>query len=317
MSAESCLQLVCVSWRSSQIPVKRLSGILAPRRDLERAKKRRRGAGGGDFANPPVPFPSSRLYEDRELRRLVCNETNTPRRNLRPSPAQFFVALIAFLLKLSDPLKQGNPYVWTVVSRSSLARLCSRRLWRRSCWFLQDSVFLAFYSWLTPFLVLDFLAQLSRSLTFNPCSFLLMSSLKTKLLVSWLVSPARRLCWRCLRSLQSSLALLSFCLTGNSWTVLLRRNWRMQSWDSGVFSFVPFKLQEDPKVFWRRKRARAHAMAVGPWMSFKKNRNGVVISSLAAGQGNYLWSRGYVVLARPFLVVNKPCPQTEDCAGAS
>ena len=36
-------------------------------------------------------------------------------------------------LYLSHPLKQSYPYMWTGVSRSSLARLYSRRLWRRSC----------------------------------------------------------------------------------------------------------------------------------------------------------------------------------------
>ena len=62
--------------------------------------------------------------------------------HLESSP--FFVALIVFLLKLSHPLKQRNPFMWTGISRSSLASLCSRRLWSRSYWFLWDSGVSAF-----------------------------------------------------------------------------------------------------------------------------------------------------------------------------
>ena len=56
--------------------------------------------------------------------------------------------------------------------------------------------------------------------------------------------------------LKSSLALL-FCLTASLARLcsccFWRRRWHLQSWDSGVFSFVQFKLEESSKVFWHRK----------------------------------------------------------------
>ena len=112
---------------------------------------------------------------------------------------KFTVALTGVLLKLSHPLKRSNPYVLTRVSRSSLACISSPHLWRRSCWFSEDSVLLACFfspmSLLTTFSC--FRAELKPSLallfclTVKSCSALFTLLLKTEMTLA----PVRFWCF--------------------------------------------------------------------------------------------------------------------------
>ena len=113
--------------------------------------------------------------------------------------------IIRLLLKLLHSLKQSNPYMWTGVSRSSLARLSSRRLWRRSCWFSWDSILPLALDFVFVFLAWRLSSDFS-----GVSSLLLTSSMKMKRLVS----PARRRFSRCLQS--CSLRSLVFCITVKS-----------------------------------------------------------------------------------------------------
>ena len=155
---------------------------------------------------------------------------------------------------------------------SSLKLLVFTRLWLCCLFFLDFAVF-----------VLDVLARLFRSLTFKPSSFLLTSSLKTKLLVF----PACFSSWTPLlmmsAELQSLLSLLSFCLTCKSLiTLLLEMQLALAIVRFCCFLVLFIQIAKRPESALTSEKPARMRGGGGGSMSFKKIRDGVVISTLAA-----------------------------------